>query len=98
MTLNDAVVFCRDIEPTLKELGYHCGITGSCLYAGESAKDMDIIIYPHDVKIKKPAHLILDALGKHGVQKSYDEPASTDDKEVWVGKSGIGRVDFFFLS
>lgn len=98
MTLTDAVEFCREIEPTLARIGYHCGLTGSCLYKGESSKDMDIIIYPHNVNATKPESEIMDALGVNGVTKAFNEPASTADKLVWVGRTKNTRVDFFFLT
>lgn len=48
--LDSAVKFIRELEPKLAALGAHCGLTGSILYVGQSLKDVDIIIYPHDKK------------------------------------------------
>src|SRR4051812_49394936 len=42
-----ARVFVRKLEAWLAPIGYHVGLTGSCLYGGGTGKDIDVIVYPH---------------------------------------------------
>lgn len=46
-TDQQAVELCREIEPFLAKIGYHCALTGGCLFRGSSTKDFDVIVYPH---------------------------------------------------
>lgn len=46
--LIDAVEICTKLEPFLREVKYHCGITGSRVYGLSKGKnDIDIVLYPH---------------------------------------------------
>ena len=105
-TLGSAVDFCRFIQPLIREGGYHCGLTGSSLIHGESTKDVDILIYPHDKSVTSfiGATMILE--GHCGIQglrkclagKSEEELAKyPDDKDIWIGDYKGKRVDFFFV-
>ena len=110
-TLEIAIEICKEIEQKLVPLGYHSALGGSCLYRGESQKDIDIIIYPHDVKKQKPPVYIIRELGMN--TKTYQSQGqglignitpSTTDKIVFVcygrfesaGEDDV-RIDLFFL-
>ena len=110
-TLEKAVKVCREIEEKLVPLGYHCALGGSCLYRGTSEKDIDIIIYPHDVKKQKPPVDIIGELGmttqtyqSQGQGLIGNVTPSTTDKIVFVcfgrfesaGEDDV-RIDLFFL-
>ena len=105
ITLADAVKICREIEPKLRGIGYHCGLTGSTLYAGESSKDVDIIIYPHDIKKQIPLTTVIKIIG--ATTEMYHSQGdfiadkivpSTTDKLVVVADYLGTRVDLFFLT
>lgn len=49
-TLETALEWVREYEPRAAAAGFHLALTGSCLYRGESAKDLDIVVYPHNAK------------------------------------------------
>lgn len=105
ITLEKAIEVCREIEELLKPIGYHCGLTGSCLYAGKSEKDVDIIIYPHLVSKQLSLKEILNSLKKFHTNmypsQSKNLPPqiapSTMDKLVVVGDYDGIRIDLFFL-
>lgn len=104
ITLEKAVEVCREIEDKLKPIGYHCGLTGSILYKGESEKDIDIIVYPHQIKETVSLNKILDTLGVYtemygtqGCQKPLTIAPSTTDKLVVVCEYKGIRVDLFVL-
>ena len=98
-SLQDGVNLCRLIEPTLAGLGYHCALHGSTLYKGESEKDIDVIIYPHHVNVRKPHWEIFTALREaHGISPSFENPHSKADKEIWPCSVEGHRIDFFFLA
>ena len=102
--LEDGITFSRNLEKRIAPLGYHCGITGSTLYKGLSFKDLDIIIYPHDVtkvdaetRKKVEEMLIMDFDTE--IHK-IDRLKYPDTKDVYYGYFGGQngkRVDFFFL-
>ena len=59
ITLNDALPIVRDLEAKLIPLGAHCALGGSVLHHGESNKDLDIFVYPHNQdETKTPEELI----------------------------------------
>lgn len=102
--IDDAVKLCREIEGLLKPIGYHCGLTGSTLYKGESSKDIDIIIYPHQVDKQVPINQIIDTIGvetvmykSQGEYTARDIQPSSTDKLIIVGEYKGIRVDLFFL-
>jgi len=45
--LDEGIRFIQTLEPRLKKIGAHCGMTGGTLFKGSSEKDLDVIIYPH---------------------------------------------------
>jgi len=104
ITLEQAIIICRDIEERLKEIDYHCGLTGSILYKGWSEKDIDIIVYPHQVKEQKTVvdilrHLQMDTPCYPSQKNRFakDIMPSTADKVVFVCEYKGIRIDFFFL-
>lgn len=106
ITLEEAIKVAREIEEKLKEIGYHCGLTGSTLYKGESRKDIDIIVYPHDSEKQKTLDEILEHLAvnddRHYPSQRFFIPSeitpSTTDKLVIVTMFKGIRVDLFFLT
>jgi len=99
-----AIEICNEIEKKLAPIGYHCGLTGSVLHKGGSNKDIDIIIYPHQISEEKPMQEILDTIGastgmyqSQGVAHPSKITPSTTDKLVVVSDYNGIRVDFFFL-
>lgn len=106
ITLEKAVIIAREIEVKLKQIGYHCGLTGSTLYKGESRKDIDIIVYPHDSQKQKTLDEILEHLAvnedRHYPSQRKFVPSeitpSTTDKLVIVTMYDGVRVDLFFLT
>ncbi len=92
---------CAEIEP----VGYHVALTGSVLTAGESAKDLDLIIYPRTTAHLDPKGLggalmrcgLRRLAGRDRVQKTWMTGGSRDTKwvEVWT-LDGERRVDLFF--
>lgn len=108
ITLEEAIIICKELEVKLKEIGYHCGLTGSMLYKGQSTKDIDIIIYPHQVSQTRPMNSVLDHIGARTnmypsqgqLEAKKIEPSSTD-KLIVVSRlsSSLGeyRVDLFFM-
>ena len=104
ITLEEAISVCREIEERLKPIGYHCGLTGSTLYKGESFKDIDIIVYPHQVSDTKTLDEIIIASGvttnmyqSQGNLKPLQVTPSTTDKLVLVGGYNGYRIDLFVL-
>ena len=104
-TLEKAIIMCHEIEKKLIPLGYHCALGGSCLHVGISKKDIDIIIYPHNVKEQKTPLDIINKLGlktytyqTQGAGLIDSITPSTTDKIVFVCENEDGaRLDLFFL-
>ena len=108
-TLEDAVAFARTVEAEISKVGWHCALAGSCLHAGRSSKDVDLIVYPH----KKTGPHCPNKRGLHGalrragldvwmtrrqLRANWKKRGIRDNKwvEVWV--SHRGRVDILVLS
>jgi hypothetical protein len=103
-TQQEAIWMLASLEPRLKEVGCHCGLTGSVLYRGDSKKDLDVIIYPHWKKDAEPQDLqpVKAWLVKFFESDKMNDCASTsqerDDKHVcWLLTKAGKRIDFFFL-
>lgn len=100
MKLEDALVLIRELEPKFDSAGYHLGLTGSVLYKGESIKDLDLICYPHDERVKRMNRDEMQAFIKDlRFQVLDQEQTSAYDwnKEVHVCYLGNQRVDFFHM-
>lgn len=97
--------FAIDLERALNPLGYHVGITGGCLYKDGLRKDLDLIIYPHNLVNGDRAVIdpdqIIPILRKMGFEdkNSYTtEEISSDLPRVWCSYTPDGdTVDFFLL-
>ena len=105
-TLEDAVALLRELEPLVASVGYHVGVLGSVLIQGQSQKDLDILLYPHNSShqntdrvrdVLREAGLELDVSADQ-VHAKWWNSGSTDTKyvEVWSYKGR--RVDFFYLT
>lgn len=96
-----ALEFLSTLWAPLTVAGWHCALTGSVLYRGDSTHDLDVVVYPHHgekVKLKQ-LHSALRGAGMHRhrtwrqVQKHWRKVGSTDTKmvEVWMHRGR--RVD-----
>jgi hypothetical protein len=111
MTTADAITICQWLEKRLRPLGYHVGLTGSCLYGmgkSKEPKDVDVIIYPaSDTKTLIPPG---ELLAKVGITNAEDcnqmplrdypegEEPTHPRRTIWRAiKSDGHKVDFFFL-
>lgn len=107
-TLEQARSLLNYLEPQLAAVGYHVGLMGSVLLRGESSKDLDIIIYPHNKMVQDipRVHAVLVSLELKqqadivNVLKTWKFRAGvTDSKHVEVWKTpGKKRIDVFFFS
>ena len=95
----------QKIEVALGLHGAHCGMAGSVLTKGESKKDLDIIVYPHDKNqrgmdsgaIMATMCQLFEASDSRKCESS--EGYKRDGKEVhWLKTKSGRRIDFFFLS
>ncbi len=48
ISLGEAISLARMIESRIHPKA-HCGLTGGCLFKGFSSKDIDVIIYSHNI-------------------------------------------------
>jgi hypothetical protein len=98
--IDEAIDICRKVEEALKPVGYHCGLTGGCLRAGHSLKDLDVIIYPRKSNNVKNLSEIMAVLVPLGIILShpYDHEKYGDDKLVYAAKMGDRTIDLFLLS
>lgn len=97
---DQAILICREVENIIIPLGYHCALGGGCLHQDGKRKDVDILIYPHDIHARNQPHgdIVKMLHGKLSMS-GYSEKASTTDKDVFVGYwDSKFRVDLFFLS
>ncbi len=102
-TLELAVKLVKKLEPELSNSGYHCALTGSVLYKGSSEKDLDIVIYPHDVDKQSiwdrtSIKDFLKTFFKSEIKTCGGASQIRDDKHVaWLITPDGRRIDFFFL-
>ncbi len=103
-TLAAATDFMRDMEQAVAP-HYHVALTGSVLQKGQSQKDLDMIVYPHTSRRRRPAE-IRKLLKKAGLRQLFDRAAvtagwrkrgGTDNKHVEVWHFRGHRVDVIFL-
>lgn len=93
------------LERHMAPVGWHVGITGSVFHAGESAHDLDMILYPRDSTKadKDAARKVLESIGMkqrytvEQVHEGWRSKGSTDEKHVEVWKWHHYRIDVFFL-
>lgn len=55
--LEQAIAVAKRIEPIAREHGAHIGLTGGVLYWEGDRKDVDFIVYRHQVPQDNPAYL-----------------------------------------
>lgn len=63
----EALAACMELEPLIRPLGMHIGMTGGCLYSEGERKDMDIILYRHHGAELCTFDQFLEAMSAHGV-------------------------------
>lgn len=105
-THEEALVLIRKLEPLLAHAGFHVGLGGSVLHRGESWKDLDIIVFPHDASLALEPY---EALVEAGLtrKRTADEVRrlwqkggeNTDTKsvEVWWCDATKRRIDVLLL-
>jgi hypothetical protein len=95
--LSEAVEVLREVESIITPYGFHCGLTGSVLYKGESNKDLDIILYPHaNSYTDSDLERVLVALG---YKLGGEEPSTiTKVRTVKGHKIRDKKVDLFIFS
>lgn len=100
-TLKSALNYISILQPLALANGYSLGLTGSCLFHGESDKDIDIIVYPYKTGQEDRAGLD-EALIKEGFNKErvcdHSNPRYFDNKHVEEWSHKFQRIDFLFLS
>ena len=103
-TREEAFWVIEKLEPIMAAMGAHCALAGSVAYRGTSAKDLDIIIYPHNHDINTtwqtfPLKMELAKFFKSGtVNDCTGISQIRDGKEVaWLKTPKNKRVDFFVL-
>lgn len=99
ITLDEGLDIARRIEKFILSAGYHCALGGSVLHAGESDKDIDIFIYPHNGRKLDPPLLRL-TLKLAGLVNEWsggksENSADTKQIEGWSYKGQ--RIDIFFV-
>lgn len=65
-------MICQKMEELLAPLGAHCGLTSSCLYKGASEKDIDIIIYSHQLATPYNKGMVLAHLSEWLLDQNCD--------------------------
>jgi hypothetical protein len=104
-TLQEALAILAKLEPELKKMNAHCGLTGSVMYRGDSKKDLDIIIYPRHKnsedhwKVEDIKKFLAAYFGASEFKDCSSASQERDDKAVsWIITEDGKRIDFFFLS
>lgn len=98
ITLESAVQLVREVEPLLAAVGQHVALTGSTIFKGESAKDIDLIIYPNDPKKTKSPEEISAMLVSNGWELVRASNPEYTIREIYVMRKAGVRVDIFFLT
>lgn len=103
--LEEGVDFCRRLNKHLSPVGYAVALTGSVLFKGKSHKDLDLIVYPMSTSVVNPA-LLHTTLMNFGIRpwimvdevhERWRKLGSADTKHCEIWRSGIRRIDLFFL-
>ena len=107
-----AIELFRDLEPMLALVGWHAALGGSVMLKGRSAKDLDVVVYPHRRGLRRPSRKQLawlhDACTKAGMHQirtaarlkrmpQWRESGDQKHVEIWSARGGR-RVDLFVLS
>lgn len=93
-TQEDALLFCMKLWPIAKQYGWYIGLTGSCLYRGDSFKDMDLVAYQHVGHTRQPLGALHSALKTLGMElvRDFDTTYGEMHVEVWKTRDGK-RID-----
>jgi hypothetical protein len=107
-TFRNAQILVSALEAPLARVGWAVGMTGSVLLHGESADDLDIILYPLDTSKapdKDAARAVLRAsmnmkpwFSREQVMAFWRTKGSEDEKHVESWRYRTKRVDVFFLA
>jgi hypothetical protein len=104
-TLAEGADLCKRLSLNLKPIGYAIAITGSVLTKGKSHKDLDLVVFPLSTE-RLDAELLRKTLMDFGlrpwipmeeVHERWRKLGSDDTKHVEIWRSGIRRIDLFFL-
>lgn len=100
--IREGVLLCQEIEKYLKDDGYHCALTGSVLFHNKSSKDLDIIIYNHDIKttgFKRAIDVLRNVLDIQNMKCLLEDEDKRypNCKDIWAGYKDGKRIDFFFM-
>lgn len=97
-TYQEALPVLKALEEKLIPIGAHASMGGSVLFKGESKKDLDVVIYPHNPlrqphenKIRKT---IMDHFGGEWMEEDDDIYARLVLRLLTQGK----RIDFFLMT
>lgn len=105
-TLEQGLAVAREVNAALARTGWHVGLAGSVLVQGHSTKDLDLLVFPHDSRVRnfRLLAVTLRALGwtrthtHQRMQKHWRTKGSGDRKRVEVWKHTSGRrVDVVIL-
>lgn len=104
--LESALAFVRNVEGIIQIVNCHSAFTGSVLYYGQSHKDLDVVIYPHNST--NPPH-VCDVLNRlvdvltpiNFIICTGNDRYARDGKKVvsffFKHEDMDRRVDFFFV-
>lgn len=106
-TLRETILELKALEAELQKINFHCWLTGSILYRGESFKDLDVIIYPrHKSEVGEGSNVDWEVakafltkwFEAEGIKDCSSISQDRDDKQVaWLRTKSGKRIDFFFL-
>jgi hypothetical protein len=97
-TLEEGIEFVRKLENDLRNVGFHCALTGSVLYKGVSYKDLDVMIYPHDTTNCDWSMVEVILKQGHSIEINLiDRLKYPDQKKVFWSENNDKRIDFFFV-
>ena len=99
VSFEEGLAIVRRLEEIAAPLGYHTALTGGVLYRNNSKKDVDIIVYPHQVNEgKHDKNQLLEAIRVAGGSNFFQTDSEYLDKDVVLVTFMDKRVDLFFLS
>lgn len=104
----ESLPLLRALEKDLAAVGWHLALAGSVLFKGESSKDLDVILYPHNTSTTGilDQERARDVLREHGfklfrtqeeISAYWKALGSTDEKHVEAWGSKGARLDVFFM-
>ena len=98
VTMAEAIELARALEAIAIPLGYHVALAGSCLHAGGSKKDIDILVYAHDpIDGTHDKARFLAEYRELGGKKLFQTTTNYVNRDVVLSEIAGKRVDLFFL-